>query len=137
MYLEWDTRRGGAGGVLPPGGGGRWHRRSLAWRYAMYCAVLMVGNTAPNAQAQAAGQWRDPATLFQKTCAYCHDQSLVKGIGPELLGRGLSAAAVAYFVRHGAGAMPAFPDAQISSAELAQLGQWIAQSPVDSQGKKP
>jgi mono/diheme cytochrome c family protein len=100
-------------------------------------ALVLAAGAAGSAQAQAAGQWRDAATLFKSTCAYCHDQSLVKGIGPELLGRGLPAAAVAYFVRHGSGAMPAFPEAQLSTAELTQLGNWIAKSPVDSQGRKP
>ena len=88
------------------------------------------------AQAQAAGQWKDPATLFQRTCAYCHDQSLVKGVGPELLARGLPAEVITVFVRHGAGAMPAFPEAQIAPAELAALAAWIRDSKTDSLGKK-
>ena len=111
----------------------------MKFRYVQYGigALAVLACVANTAHAQAAGQWKDPATLFKSTCAYCHDQSLVKGIGPELLGRGLPAATVAHFVRHGVGAMPAFPEAQISPSELAQLGAWIAQSPLDSLGKKP
>ncbi len=88
------------------------------------------------AQAQAAGQWKEPAGLFKRTCAYCHDQSLVKGVGPELLARGLPVEVTTLIVRRGVGAMPAFPEAQIAPAEVAALAAWIRDSKVDSLGKK-
>lgn len=88
------------------------------------------------AQAQAAGQWKEPAVLFQRTCAYCHDQSLVKGVGPELLARGLPVDVITLIVRRGVGAMPAFPEAQIAPSELAALAAWIRDSHTDSSGRK-
>ena len=88
------------------------------------------------AQAQSAGQWKEPAALFKRTCAYCHDQSLVKGVGPELLARGLPVEVTTLIVRRGVGAMPAFPEAQIAPNELAALAAWIRDSNTDSSGRK-
>lgn len=97
-------------------------RQALA--AAMSCGAVM------SAGAQAAGQWPGPQALFQRTCAYCHDQRIAKGIGPELMGRQLPVALINAIVRRGAGAMPAFPYAQVGAAELEGLAQWIHDSPA-------
>lgn len=85
-------------------------------------------------QAQVAGQWKSPQVLFAKTCAYCHDLSQVVGVGPEILGRQLPVEVISFMVRRGKGAMPAFPESQISPSELAALASMIRDSEKSSTG---
>jgi mono/diheme cytochrome c family protein len=111
--------------------------QSAAWNPAwkrLALAALLFASSATS-MAQVAGQWKNPEFLFKRTCAYCHDQSVVKGVGPEILGRNLSAEMVVAFMRAGPNAMPAFSEAQISPAEAQALGVWIRDSRQDSLGR--
>ncbi len=62
--------------------------------------------------------------VYARTCAYCHDH----GVGPAIKGRELDPAAVRFMVRHGAFAMPAFRQTEISEAELDAVGKMLATS---------
>lgn len=65
-----------------------------------------------------------PEGTYSRTCGYCHGTN----VGPILLGKGYPAEAVAFMVRNGKGAMPAFRTSEISKAELDALSVWIAKS---------
>ncbi|MEL0251967.1 MAG: c-type cytochrome [Novosphingobium sp.] len=62
--------------------------------------------------------------VYARTCAYCHDH----GVGPAIKGRELDPAAVRLMVRHGALAMPAFRQTEISEAELDAVGKMLSES---------
>ncbi len=69
---------------------------------------------------------RAPATIYAKTCGYCHGHN----VGPIILGRALPPEFVTMMVRNGRGAMPAFRPTEITGAELAALAGWIAAAPA-------
>ena len=75
--------------------------------------------------AQAAGEWRDGAHVYQKICHYCHDT----GVGPVLKGRELDVDYIRHVVRHGQRAMPAFRPSELDAKDLARLAQTIHDSP--------
>jgi mono/diheme cytochrome c family protein len=58
--------------------------------------------------------------LFHKFCHQCHPQGEA-GLGPDINANPAPMSAFRLQVRSGLGAMPAFPDAIISDAELDQL----------------
>lgn len=62
-------------------------------------------------------------------CKNCHGKSGEGGFGPDLAGRGLSPAQFKRAVRVPWGVMPAFPEEQISDAELAALAAYFASLP--------
>lgn len=70
---------------------------------------------------------RAPEAIYARTCGYCHG----KDVGPVIRGRKLPAEAIAFMVRNGQGAMPAFRPTEISGAELKALSAWISTSKAD------
>ena len=74
--------------------------------------------------ADAAGQWRDGAQVYEKICSYCHDTN----IGPELKGRKLPPEYTRNIVRKGFRAMPAFRAAEIDDEALRQLSSYVSSS---------
>lgn len=90
-------------------------------------AVLSAAWTEPTL-AQAAGQWRDGAQVYQQICQYCHET----GVGPALLnreqGQELSAEYIAMTTRQGRAGMPAFRFTDVDDATLAKLGEMIAKN---------
>lgn len=72
------------------------------------------------ARADSSGEWKSGKEVYQKVCAYCHEQ----GVGPVIKGRG---APLAYrlIVRHGRNAMPQFRSVEISDEDLAKLMDYI------------
>ena len=75
-------------------------------------------------EASGPGGWKDGATVYAKTCAYCHDH----GVGPVLRGRGLPAPLINVFARNGIRSMPAFREAEIDDAALAMLADYISKN---------
>ncbi len=71
----------------------------------------------------------DPATgarLWpQKPCIECHGAAAQGDFGPRLAGAGLSFDQVRLRVRTGKGAMPSFPEAQVSDQELQHIYAWL------------
>src|SRR5450755_2107749 len=62
-------------------------------------------------------------------CKNCHGKNGEGAFGPDLAGRGLSAAEFQQAVRKPWGVMPAFVDTQISDADLAGLAAYFASLP--------
>ena len=66
-------------------------------------------------------------------CKNCHGKAGEGGFGPDLAGRGLSAAQFQQEVRKPWGVMPAFNAAQISDEEIAALNSWFNGMPKVAQ----
>jgi mono/diheme cytochrome c family protein len=62
-------------------------------------------------------------------CKNCHGKSGEGAFGPDLAGRGLSPTQFKRAVREPWGLMPAFPEPQISDAEIAALAAYFASLP--------
>ena len=116
-------------------------------RATLLCAALIVG-TAAAGLAQAAGPplgaQQQGQQVFQHWGAPCHApvsgsehvpgtstlQSIYHGSKPAALEQriDLTAAMVAYYVRHGDNAMPWFRKTEISDADLAALGAYLSRN---------
>ncbi|WP_298283546.1 cytochrome c [Novosphingobium sp.] len=73
--------------------------------------------TAMKAQAALTGG----AKVYAAHCAYCHDS----GFAPSITGRDMPAAAIAGIVRLGPGGMQAFPESQVSDADITALATYL------------
>ncbi len=69
-------------------------------------------------------------TIF---CKNCHGKAGEGAFGPDLAGRGLSPAQFRHAVRVPWGVMPAFPEEEISDAELDALAGWFASLPKNTE----
>ena len=58
-------------------------------------------------------------------CRNCHGKDGEGAFGPDLAGRGLSAAEFQQAVRHPWGIMPAFVDTQLSDTDIANLAAYF------------
>ena len=106
------------------------HKVMRAWIWGCV-ALLMVPATT---WAQAAGQWRDGAHVYQKICGMCHDT----GIGPVIKGRQLPPEYIQMRVRQGFRAMPPFRPGDLDDDDLLAVGRYIMASPAPaSTGGKP
>lgn len=101
-------------------------RYAKALRAALPLAVAAaaLAGAAGDANAQAAGQWKDEQQVWQKICSHCHET----GIGPIIKGRGLTPAYYIKVVRNGQRAMPAFRASDIDNATLEKLANSLAAS---------
>jgi mono/diheme cytochrome c family protein len=74
-------------------------------------------------------------TLWEQElrCKDCHGGGAEGAFGPDLAGRGLSAAQVMHAVRQPWGIMPAFTNEQVSDQELSNLAAWFASMPKVAQ----
>ena len=99
---------------------------------ALGCAILVAG-WAGQANAQAAGQWKDSSHLYAKVCANCHES----GVGPIIRGRGEELAPEYYrfVVRNGLRAMPAFRITDIDEPVLKQLSEMLPTMAAPGGGK--
>ena len=64
----------------------------------------------------------DAAASYNEICAYCHDTN----VGPDLRLTQYDAETLKAFVRNGAGAMPAFPESEVSDAEIEEIASYLA-----------
>jgi mono/diheme cytochrome c family protein len=118
--------------------------RGLAW----CCAVLVgaggvLAGVARGADSPPAAQQRG-RQVFEHWCAPCHApvsgnerlpgtstlQSIYQGTKPAALEQrtDLTAAMVAFYVRHGDNAMPWFRRTEISDADLAALAAYLSRN---------
>jgi len=83
------------------------------------------------AQDAAAGKalWSGNDTA----CKNCHGKTGEGALGPDLAGRGLSAAQFQQAVRRPWGVMPAFTEDQLTDAELASLAAYFATLPKSAE----
>ena len=90
-------------------------------------SLLSLGAVAQAAPDTAAGKslWEGNNTF----CKNCHGKAGEGGMGPDLAGRGLSAAQFQREVRQPWGVMPAFVAEQVSDAEIADITAYFATLP--------
>ena len=98
-------------------------------KFAAALFLLPFLSTASFAQAPdpAAGKalWEGNNTF----CKNCHGKNGEGAFGPDLAGRGLSAAEFQQAVRKPWGVMPAFVEDQVSDAEIASMATYFATLP--------
>jgi len=98
-------------------------------KFAAALLLLPFLQTASVAQAPdpAAGKslWEGNNTF----CKNCHGKNGEGAFGPDLAGRGLSAAEFQQAVRKPWGVMPAFVEDQVSDAEIASMAAYFATLP--------
>jgi len=100
----------------------------------MLVAVLMLP-LAQTASAQPAGDAAAGKAYWDRLaprltdCKDCHGLNGEGGFGPDLAGRGLSAAQVERAARQPWGIMPAFVESQVSSKDAADLAAYFATLP--------
>lgn len=84
--------------------------------------------TPPQSASTLSPEPRAPEAIYARTCGYCHGHN----VGPVIRDRNLPPEAIAYMVRRGQGAMPAFRPTEITDTELKALAAWISTSKADS-----
>jgi cytochrome c553 len=103
-------------------------------RLALVLLVLPLAQSGASAQtpagSPAAGKayWERVAPR-NVDCRNCHGGMGEGGFGPDLAGRGLSAAQVLRAVRQPWGVMPAFVESQVSDQDAADLAAYFASLP--------
>jgi cytochrome c553 len=100
----------------------------------MLVALLMLP-LAQAASAQGAGDAAAGKAYWDRLaprltdCKDCHGLNGEGGFGPDLAGRGLSAAQIEVAVRKPWGIMPAFVESQVSAKDAADLAAYFASLP--------
>src|SRR5215471_15304023 len=99
--------------------------------------LAQSGVSAQTAGSPAAGKaYWDREAPRATLCRNCHGSAGEGAFGPDLAGRGLSAAQVVRAVRQPWGIMPAFVESQLSDKDGADLAAYFASLPkVDAPGK--
>jgi cytochrome c len=101
---------------------------ALAFSALVLCSsAAMAQNAAPDAAAGKA-LWEGNNTQ----CKNCHGRAGEGGFGPDLAGRGLSAAQFTQAVRKPWGVMPMFIPSQVSDSELADVAAYFAGLPKNT-----
>ena len=108
----------------------------------LFLAILALPLIPSGAFAQAAADAAAGKTYWDRVapravdCKNCHGSTGEGGFGPDLAGRGLSAAQVLRAVRQPWGVMPAFVESQISNQEAANLATYFASMPKPAEPGK-
>jgi mono/diheme cytochrome c family protein len=98
-------------------------------------AILALPLIPSGAFAQAAGDAAAGKAYWERVaprnvdCRNCHGAAGEGAFGPDLAGRGLSAAQVLRAIRQPWGVMPAFVESQVSNQEAANLAAYFASMP--------
>lgn len=90
--------------------------------------LLFASSCAWSASGEPPGKrhvWKSGAEIYEKICAYCHEER----VGPRIRKRGLPPQYIQMTVRSGRGAMPAFRAAEIDDDSLAMLAEYISKNP--------
>jgi mono/diheme cytochrome c family protein len=110
-------------------------------KLALALLVLPLAQSGASAQAPA-GSAATGKTYWDRLapratdCKNCHGGTGEGGFGPDLAGRGLSAAQVLRAVRQPWGVMPAFDASQVSDQEAADLAAYFASLPKPAEPGK-
>src|SRR6266849_3487476 len=103
-------------------------------KLALALLVLPLAQSGASAQTPA-GSAAAGKTYWERVapravdCKFCHGGTGEGGFGPDLAGRGLSAAQVLRAVRQPWGVMPAFVESQVSDQEAADLASYFGSLP--------
>lgn len=103
------------------------YRSGFRRRLCASTTASILSLSVPVIYADAAGQWRDGAQVYAKTCSFCHDT----GIGPALVGRNLPPEYISTVVRNGFRAMPTFRSAEIDDIALEELSIYVSSAAAD------
>jgi mono/diheme cytochrome c family protein len=101
----------------------------------MFVALLMLPLAQTAASAQIAGDAAAGKAYWDRLaprltdCKDCHGLNGEGAFGPDLAGRGLSAAQIERAVRQPWGVMPAFVESQVSVKDAADLAAYFASLP--------
>ena len=101
----------------------------------MLLALLVLPLAQSAASAQTAGDAAAGKAYWDRLaprltdCKDCHGLNGEGGFGPDLAGRGLSAAQIEVAVRKPWGIMPAFVESQVSDKDAADLAAYFASLP--------
>src|SRR5438445_8355849 len=98
-------------------------------RFVTALALLLFLHAPSFAQDTAKQLWEGNNTF----CKNCHGKNGEGAFGPDLAGRGLSAAQFQQAVRKPWGIMPAFTTEQLSDAEIAGLAAYFATLPKSAE----
>ena len=102
----------------------------------IFAALLLTALPFPTFAQGAAPDVGAAKALWegnQTFCKNCHGKNGEGAFGPDLAGRGLSAAQFSQAVRKPWGVMPSFTEEQISDPELAGLAAYFASLPKASE----
>ena len=91
----------------------------LAW-LATACSSPRGGEPLAGPMTITVPEIKKGQKIFMKNCQQCHPGGEA-GLGPALNNKPLPAFLIRAQVRHGFGAMPAFPEQEISEEELTHL----------------
>jgi mono/diheme cytochrome c family protein len=93
----------------------------------LFCVVPFAASAQSASPDPAAAKtlWEGPPPF----CKNCHGMNGEGGFGPDLAGRGLSVSEFQHAVRKPWGVMPAFIEAQLSDAEIAELAAYFGSLP--------
>jgi cytochrome c553 len=101
----------------------------------MLVALLVLPLASAAASAQTAGDAAAGKAYWDRLaprltdCKDCHGLNGEGGFGPDLAGRGLSAAQIERAARQPWGVMPAFVESQVSAKDAADLAAYFASLP--------
>lgn len=105
--------------------------RGASW---LAVAVVLAGSSACGSSRRddpVKGEFK-PATaqiargeqMYKRHCDYCHPSG-ASGLGPELNNKPLPGFAMRFQIRHGLGAMPAFPADSISDEDRDAIVEYL------------
>jgi mono/diheme cytochrome c family protein len=103
--------------------------------FALACGLLTLPLAQGTALAQEKGDAAAGKTYWERAaprptlCWACHGRNGEGAFGPDLAGRGLSAAQVARAVHQPWGVMPAFTESQFSDQDAADVAAYFATLP--------
>jgi cytochrome c553 len=108
----------------------------------LFAAMLLLPLAQSAASAQTAGDAAAGKAYWERVaprnvdCRNCHGNNGEGGFGPDLAGRGLSAAQVLRAARQPWGIMPAFVESQVSEKDAADLAAYFASLPKPAEPGK-
>src|ERR1700730_17232475 len=108
----------------------------------MLVALLLLPLAQSAASAQTAGDpaagkaYWDRVAPRAVDCKNCHGANGEGGFGPDLAGRGLSAAQILRAARQPWGVMPAFVESQVSEKDAADLAAYFGSLPKPAEPGK-
>lgn len=105
--------------------------RGAGW---LAVAIVLTGSSACGSSRRddpVKGEFK-PATaqiargeqMYKRHCDYCHPSG-ASGLGPELNNKPLPGFAMRFQIRHGLGAMPAFPADSISDEDRDAIVEYL------------
>jgi len=97
------------------------------------CALFFGAGFAPTSAAQTGRVDAGKKFWDAQMCQYCHGEQAQGAWGPDLAGRGLTAAEIEHALRQPWGLMPAYTERQVSNQTIADLQAFFDTLPKGAQ----